>query len=71
MSWMLPAEGRLPVLAEPVRAEVRVTVPGSAVIYALDPTGKRRDRVTSTIDAGAVVLDPGAARSIWFEITVQ
>ncbi len=70
MSWMLPAEGRPPVLAEPVHAAVHVKVPGRAVVYALDPTGKRRDRVTTTGGAGVVILDPAAARSIWCEITV-
>ncbi|MFH1920173.1 MAG: hypothetical protein ABIP48_09850 [Planctomycetota bacterium] len=64
MSWMLPAEGRLPVIAEPVRAKVRLKVPGPAVVYALDPTGKRRGhleapaKVPPTVAVISAVIDP-------------
>ncbi|MBL7038879.1 MAG: hypothetical protein ISR77_09635 [Pirellulaceae bacterium] len=70
MSWMLPGEGRLPVIVEPVQAEVRLRVPGPATVYALDATGKRGDRLEATIDSGTLRLNPAAARSIWCEIVV-
>lgn len=70
MSWMLPAEGRLPVIAEPVRGTVEVTVPGTAVAYALDPTGKRREQLKATMQNGTVTVTPATARSIWCEIVV-
>ena len=70
MSWMLPAEGRLPVIAEPVRATVQVKVPGKAVVYALDPTGKRREQLKAIKQNGTVTLTPATARSIWCEIVV-
>ena len=71
MSWMLPAEGRLPVLAEPVQADLRLRVPGPATVYALDPTGKRRERLQTASDSGVLLLNPAAARSIWCEIVVS
>jgi hypothetical protein len=71
MSWMLPAEGRLPVIAEPVRAEVCLKVPGPATVYALDATGKRRVNVETASGSGSLRLNPAAARSVWCEIVVQ
>jgi hypothetical protein len=70
MSWMLPAEGRLPVLCEPIRADVGIKVPGPAKVYSLDATGKRRDHLDATSDAGVLQLNPAAARSVWCEIVV-
>ena len=71
MSWMLPGEGRLPVIAEPVRGEIRLKVPGPATAYALDETGKRRGRLPTTTKDGVLSLDPAAARSVWCEIVAQ
>ncbi len=71
MSWMLPGEGRPPVIAEPVRAQVRLNVPGPATVYALDPTGKRRDVLPTRTESGVLQMDPAAARSIWCEIVVD
>ncbi len=77
MSWMLPAEGRLPVLAEPVRGELQVAVPGRAVVWALDPTGRRKSKLPSrsarSTRAGQsrVVFDPSQAKSIWCEVVVE
>jgi len=71
MSWMLPAEGRLPVIAEPVQAKLRLKVPGPATVYALDATGKRRDRVEAASDSGMLLLNPADARSVWCEVVVQ
>ena len=68
MSWMLPGEGRPPVIAEPVRAKVRLKVPGPAEVYALSPTGKRRDRLETTSDSGVLLLNPATAGSIWCEV---
>lgn len=70
MSWMLPGEGRLPVIVEPVQAEVRLNVPGPATVYALDATGKRGDRLEASSDSGTLLLNPAIARSIWCEIVV-
>ena len=58
MSWMLPAEGRLPVIAEPVQAQLWLKVPGPARVYALDATGKRRNRARATIDSGILLPNP-------------
>jgi hypothetical protein len=71
MSWMLPAEGRLPVIAEPVEADLRLEVPGPAAVYALDPTGQRRGPLETRADSGALVFNPAAAKSIWCEIVVE
>jgi hypothetical protein len=71
MSWMLPAEGRLPVLCEPIQADVRIKFPGAATVYALDATGKRGDRLDVAYDGGSLRLDPSAARSVWCEVVVQ
>ena len=70
VSWMLPAEGRLPVIVEPVQADVRVKVPGPATVYSLDATGKRQHSVKTTSDSGFLQLAPAAARSVWCEIVV-
>ncbi len=70
MSWMLPAEGRLPVIAEPVQAEVCLKVPGLATVYTLDATGKRRGTIETAGDSGVLQLNPAAAQSIWCEIVV-
>lgn len=71
MSWMLPGEGRRPVLAEPIAGQVRLQFPDRAVVYSLDPTGKRTGRVTAATEGGTLALDPAAARSIWCEIVAE
>ena len=70
-AWMLPGEGRLPVIAEPVHAEVRLEMPGPAVVYALDATGRRKTRLDSRRREGRIVFDPADARSIWCEVVMQ
>jgi len=70
MSWMLPAEGRPPVLCEPIQADVWIQVPGPATAYALEATGKRGNRLEAAIDAGSLRLNPSTARSVWCEIVV-
>lgn len=71
VSWMLPGEGRLPVIAEPVRGKVEIAVPAAAAAYALDETGRRRDRLTASNRAGVLSFDPATARSIWCEVIVN
>jgi len=70
MTWMLPAQGRPPAIAEPVRATVELRVPGKAEVFALDPTGRRKQLLACSTEAGVVTLDPSDARSIWCEIVV-
>jgi hypothetical protein len=71
MAWALMAEGRPPALAEPVRAQVRLTVPGAATVYALDPTGKRVRRLNAKTEAGILNINPAEAGSIWCEVAVD
>ena len=68
---MLPGEGRLPVLAEPIRAAVRLKVPGAARVYALDASGRRQRALPTTTDGDNIQFDPAAARSIWCEVVVE
>jgi hypothetical protein len=69
-AWMLPGEGRPPVIVEPIRAEVLVAVPGLAKAYALDATGKRGATVDCTHQDGRVRLGLEDANSIWCELVV-
>ena len=71
MSWMLPGEGKLPVIAEPVKALVSLDVPGPATVYALDSSGKRQQRLDVTSESARVEFDPASARSIWCEVVVE
>ena len=72
-TWMLPGEGRPPVIAEPVRAAIRMQFPGAATIHALDETGKRRRAVPAKTDGDMLQLDldTSQARSIWIEIAAE
>ncbi len=70
VQWMLPGEGRLPVITEPVHAEVTVRVPGSATIYALDSSGERQQTLAAEQQGQLVRFNPAAARSIWCEVVV-
>jgi hypothetical protein len=71
MSWMLSSQGRPPVITEPIRGAIRVRMPGTAKVYALDPTGRRMAELSATTEVGTVVLDPAQAKSIWCEIVLQ
>lgn len=71
VSWMLPGEGRLPVITEPVRATVLLAMPGRAAVYALDPSGRRQAQLKVRNDSSAVQIDPTAANSIWCEVVVE
>ncbi len=68
MSWMLPAEGRPPVIAEPVDADITLSISGKPVAYALDASGKRRGKLELKPQGQAIKLNPAAAKSIWIEI---
>ncbi|MHB8902480.1 MAG: hypothetical protein ACYC6Y_27275, partial [Thermoguttaceae bacterium] len=70
VAWMLPGEGRPPVIAEPIRAGLWLNVPGEARVYRLDPTGKRAGELESRFGGGAVEFDPVDARTIWMEVVV-
>jgi hypothetical protein len=69
-AWMLPAEGRLPVITEPIRAELRLNVPDDAKVYAVDATGLRRNELQSVNQSGSVRVRLDDARSIWCEVVV-
>lgn len=70
VAWMLPGEGRAPVIAEPIRAELRLRVPGPAKVFALDATGRRTRELQSVLQDGRIVLQLEQARSIWCEVVV-
>jgi hypothetical protein len=70
-AWMLPGEGRLPVIVEPIQAEVRLQMPGLSRGHALDATGKRCKELECAHESGFVTLQLGTAGSIWCEIVVQ
>ena len=72
-TWMLPGEGRKPVIAEPVRAEIAIKMPGSAVVYALDETGRRSRSVRAETRGNTLqlALDTSEAKSVWLEIVVE
>ncbi len=66
----VPERGRLPVLAEPVRAEVAIDVAGPAEVYALDETGKRRQRVPAVQEGRTLEVKLDEVHSPWCEIVV-
>ena len=71
MAWMLPGEGRLPVITEPIHAAVLLEVPGTAKVYRLDSSGRRNGVLESKTASGAVRFNPAQARSIWMEVVVE
>jgi uncharacterized glyoxalase superfamily protein PhnB len=70
MSWMLPGEGRPPVIAEPIFANVLLRVPGTAKVHRLDTSGKHNGRLDSKTADGTVQFNPAEAKSIWLEVLV-
>lgn len=66
----VPETGQTPVLAEPVRCEIQLKVPGAATVYTLDETGKRREPLTAEMEAGVLRFLVDQARSPWCEIVV-
>ena len=71
VAWMLPGEGRLPVITEPIRAAVLLKVPGPAKVYQLDSSGKRAGELESKTAFGTVRFNPADAQSIWMEVVVE
>ncbi len=69
-TWMLPGEGRVPVIAEPVRAAITIQFPAAATAHALDETGKCTRSVPTKTDGNTLQLDldTSQAKSIWIEI---
>jgi hypothetical protein len=65
---MLPGEGRLPVIAEPIRATIRLKVPGPAEAYPLDSSGRRMTPLPAECQDGWLVICLERGRSIWFEV---
>ncbi len=76
-SWMLPAAGRLPVIAEPIRATITIAWNSdSKVIYELDATGKRLNIINHTDSktqdgTTAVSFNPTEGKTIWFEVAAD
>ncbi len=71
VAWMLPGEGRLPVITEPIRAGVLLKVPGEAKVYRLDSSGKRDGELQSKTAFGTARFNPAEAKSIWMEVVVK
>ncbi len=70
-TWMLPAEGREPVICQPVDVTLTVKVPAAADVRALDPTGRPVRELEVTNQGGRLTFDLSSARSIWCEIRVD
>lgn len=69
--WMVSAAGISPVIVEPVRATVLLPIPSTAVVYLLDATGKRKDRLPAVAEGGRLRIDLSAAKSIWCEVVAE
>ena len=67
----VPQRGRLPVIVEPVRCELRIKVPGAASVYPLDETGRRRGRMAASSASGTLHVSLDEARSPWCEVVVE
>lgn len=64
----VPEIGQLPVLVEPVDAEVRLPLSAAATLYPLDETGKRRQGIPADFDQGVCRLRLTDLRSPWCEV---
>jgi hypothetical protein len=67
----VPQRGRLPVIAEPVRGELAIQVPGPTIVYPLDETGKRRSRLATSFDSGTLEMRLEESKSPWCEVVVE
>jgi hypothetical protein len=67
----VPERGRLPVLAEPVACRMSIPVPGAAVVYTLDETGKRHGRLAAVVEGGLLRVSLDGAHSPWCEVVVE
>ncbi len=64
----LPMPYRSPVVAEPVNCRLVLPMPSVAMLYALDPTGKRRRPLPTRLEDGRLVVETRDARSPWLEV---
>ena len=62
--------GNAPILAEGLPAQIILrTAIKSATVYALDATGKRKGKITSTLKDGTLAFAIGAQyTTVWYEI---
>jgi hypothetical protein len=66
----MPQRGRLPVLAEPVRAELSIMVAGKAEAFSLDATGRRCRRVPVVQEDHTLKVTLNEVQSPWCEVVV-
>jgi hypothetical protein len=66
----VPERGRLPVLAEPVRAEVSIVVAGPAEVFSLDATGRRYQRVLAVQEKHSLKVPLNEVHSPWCEVII-
>lgn len=67
----VPAQGRLPVIAEPVDAQIAIKLPGSARVYPLDPSGRRLKPLPAERHGDLLYVRTMDARSPWCEVVVD
>jgi hypothetical protein len=67
----VPEQGRPPALAEPVECELALKLGGRATVYALDETGKRRNKLDAQVQDGLLRMNLGGARSPWCEVVIE
>jgi hypothetical protein len=73
-SWRLKSPGEGPALLEAITGDLRIRhgQAGQVKAWTLDVTGKRRERVPLTVDAGSVVLKMQAEhRTVYYELAVE
>jgi len=66
----VPERGRLPVLAEPVHAELSMVVAGPAEVFPLDATGRRCRRVSAVQDGHTLKVTLHEVHSPWCEVVI-
>jgi len=64
----VPQVGRLPVIVEPVEAEIELKRNDQATMYPLDETGQRRPALPATVEGSTCRLSLADLRSPWCEI---
>jgi len=66
----VPERGRLPVLVEPVRAELSIVVAGPAEVYSLDAAGHHGQRNPVAQEGHTLKVTLDAVHSPWCEVIV-
>jgi len=66
----VPERGRLPVLVEPVRAELSIVVAGPAEVFSLDATGRRSQRVPTVQEKLTLKVPLNEVHSPWCEVVI-